>query len=95
MSWIVIIRPRAEADLLDARQWYDAQRDGLGNEFLDEVKRAIILLEKKADQRPLYYQDFRRLLTRRFPYKFFYRIEGSRVIVFRVLHVRRDHSRWL
>ena len=79
----------------EARQWYEAQRAGLGGQFLDEVKRAILILEGQPDRRPLYYRNFRRLLTRRFPYKLFYRIEGDHVIVFRVLHARRDHRQWV
>jgi plasmid stabilization system protein ParE len=35
------------------------------------------------------------LMTRRFPYKIFYRVEGDRVIVFRILHAKRDHRRQL
>ena len=95
MKWLVIIRPRAEADLREARQWYEEQRAGLGDEFLDEVREAIISLEDQPARRPPYYRDFRRMLTRRFPYKLFYRIEDDRVIVFRVLHAKRDHRRWL
>ena len=95
MKWSVTIRPRAETDLRDAFQWYEAQRPGLGEEFLTEVKRAVSFLEEQPDRRPLYYREFRRLLTRRFPYKLFYRIDGDRVIVFRILHAKRDHRRWL
>jgi hypothetical protein len=35
------------------------------------------------------------LMVTRFTYKLFYRIDGSRVIVFRMLHVKRDHRRLL
>ncbi len=85
MSWRVIIRPNAEADAPEARQWYESQRTGLGDE----------LLEEHPERRPIYYRGFRRLLTRRFPYKLFYRLEGDRVIVFRILHAKRDHRRQL
>ena len=95
MSWQVIIRPTAEADIEEARQWYEQQRPGLGNEFLDEISRAIRILEEQPERRPIYYLGFRRLLIRRFPYKVFYRVEGARVIVFRVMHAKRDHQRWL
>jgi plasmid stabilization system protein ParE len=33
--------------------------------------------------------------VRRFPYKLFYRLEHERVIVFRILHARRDHPQFL
>jgi plasmid stabilization system protein ParE len=86
VSWRVIIRPNAEADLQDARLWYESQRTGLGDELLIEVRSAVQLLEKEPERRPIYYNGFRRLITRRFPYKIFYRVEGDRVIVFRILH---------
>jgi len=94
VSWRVIIRPKAEADLREARLWYENQRTGLGDEFFQEISRAIDLL-KENPERPIYYREFRRSLTRRFPYKLFYRVEGSRVIVFRILHAKRDHRQQL
>ena len=95
MNRRVIIRPNAEADLREAQAWYESQRAGLGDELLDEIRRAVSLLADDPERRPLYYRDFRRLLTRRFPYKLFYRVEGERVIVFRVLHAKRKHQREL
>lgn len=91
MSWLVIIRPQAELDSLKAQTWYDAQRRGLGDELRDEIRSMVRWLEQYPEQRPLYYRGFRRLLTRRFPYKLFYRIEEDRVIVFRILHNKQDH----
>lgn len=64
MKWAVIIRPSAETDLLEAQQWYEALRAGLGDEFLDEVKRAIMALAEQPERCPTYYRDFRWLLTR-------------------------------
>ncbi len=92
MNWRVIIRPNAEADIQEARAWYELQRAGLGDELLDEIRHAVGLLETDPERRSLYYRDFRRLLTRRFPYKLFYRVEGDRVIVFRILHAKRKHQ---
>ncbi len=93
MKWNVTLRPRAETDLHEAVRWYEARRAGLGEEFLAEVTRAINRLEQQPDRRPCYYRDFRRLITRRFPYKLFYRLEKDRVIVFRILHASRDHRK--
>ena len=95
MNWRVIIRPNAEADLRKAWSWYETQRAGLGDELLIEIGAAIHRLETDPEHRPFYYRDFRRLLTRRFPYKLFYRVESGRVIVFRILHAKREHRRQL
>lgn len=95
MNWVVIIRPNAEADLQKAWNWYESQRPGLGDELLIEVQAAIRRLESDPENRPFYYRDFRRLLTRRFPYKLFYRLDGGRVIIFRILHAKQEHGRQL
>jgi toxin ParE1/3/4 len=93
VKWRVIIRPRAEADLQEAWIWYESQRRGLGEELLAEISAAICLLEIDPERRPFYYRDFRRIITRRFPYKLFYRVEKDRVIIFRILHAKREHRR--
>ena len=88
MSWRVIIRPNAEADLREARLWDNSRRRGLGDDLLNEVEHAVCFLAEKPEQRPIYYNGFRRLITQRFPYKLFYRVEGDCVIVFRILHAK-------
>ena len=95
MNWPVIIRPNAEADLLAAWTWYESQRSGLGDELVIEIRAAVRRLESDPERRPFYYRDFRRLVARRFPYKLFYRLEGGRVIVFRILHAKQEHRRQL
>jgi hypothetical protein len=37
----MIIRPEAEADLANARNWYEQQRAGLGAEFLLCVEEVL------------------------------------------------------
>jgi len=95
VKWRVLIRSRAEADLREARRWYEEQRRGLGNEMVAAVRQAIRSLEEDPERRPYYYREFRRLLTRRFPYKVFYLVERDRVVVFRILHAKQDHPRRL
>jgi len=91
----VVIRPRAEQDIEEARNWYEKRQPNLGSSFLDEVSRAVRALEMDADRFPVYYRDFRRILLPRFPYKLFYLLDNERVVVFRVLHAKREHHRHL
>jgi plasmid stabilization system protein ParE len=95
VSWRVSIRPEAKADLQDARNWYEERCAGLGDEFLAAAAEALLRMETDPERFPLYYRGFRRVLTRRFPYKIFFRIEGEAVIVFRILHGAQDHPRTL
>ena len=93
MSWLVLVRAQAEQDLREARAWYERKVPGLGDEFLNEFATAMRRLELDPERERLYYRNFRRVLFRRFPYKIFYQIIGSRVVIFRVLHAKRDHAR--
>ncbi len=91
----IIVLPRAERDLENASQWYDKREPGLGHRLLIAADEAICVLEEDADRHHPYYRDLRRIVLSTFPYKYFYRIEGSRVIIFRFLHEKRDHPRHL
>lgn len=95
MNFRVSIRAAAHAGLRRAWQWYERQRPGLGDEFFLSVADALTCLEESPKQYPVYYREFRRLMTERFPYKIFFRINDDAVIVFRVLHAARDHTREL
>jgi plasmid stabilization system protein ParE len=95
MKWHVLVRPAGRTDLQEARNWYESKRAGLGDEFLLSVADAFARLEESPERFPIYYEGFRRIITGRFPYKVFYRIEGDDVIVFRVLHATQDHPRHL
>ena len=95
MKWRLVIQPRAEADLREARNWYESQRSGLGAEFLGEIDTTIQTLVRDPQRHPIYYRGFYRVLARRFPYKVFYRLEDDRIILFRILHARRDHPHLL
>ena len=95
MNRLVLVRPKAEGDLLGARDWYERERPGLGDEFLDEIAGAVRELEREPERVRLYYRNFRRVLLRRFPYKIFYQIIGKRVIIFRILHAKQSHEEGL
>lgn len=91
MSWLLLVRPEAGRDLAAARDWYDRQRAGLGDEFLDEIAVAMRTLEHEPERERFYHRNFRRMLLRRFPHKIFYQVIGRRVVVFRVLHAKQEH----
>jgi toxin ParE1/3/4 len=92
VNWNVTIRPKAKADLRRAHDWYEEHRAGLGDEFLADHAEALLRLEADPARFPVYYRDFRRVLTHRFPYKIFFRIIGNDIIIFRILHGAQEHS---
>ena len=77
-------------DDLDAgRRFYEKQRAGLGEYFLDSLFSDIdsLLLYAGIHQKVFGYS---RTLSRRFPYAIYYRVEGEEVQVWRILDCRQN-----
>jgi plasmid stabilization system protein ParE len=94
MSLELIIRPEAEADALEAYRWYSDQLPGLGDEFLAEIDRALETIHAHPQATRKLHREFRRVLTRRFPYAVFYAVQADRIVVFAILHTARDPRLW-
>jgi toxin ParE1/3/4 len=94
MSLELVIRPEAEADALEAYRWYGEQLPGLGDDFLTEIDRALENIRTNPEAHRKLHREFRRVLTRRFPYAVFYAVRGDRIVVFAMLHTARDPRLW-
>lgn len=90
MKRIVRLRADAESDLRAAMDWYDDQRDGLGDELLADVDATPADVAERPASFPLVAAPFRRALLRRFPYAIYFRETADAVHVFAVFHARRD-----
>jgi plasmid stabilization system protein ParE len=84
----------AARDVTSARDWYDAQRPGLGAEFVAAVATALDLIGRLPEAAPVVIKDVRRLLLARFPYALYYRLTEEVIEVRACLHTRRDPRRW-
>ena len=94
MSLELILRSEAEADALEAYRWYSEQVPGLGDDFLAEVDRAIEAIRANPESNRKIHREFRRALTRRFPYAIYYALRDGRIVVFAILHTARDPRLW-
>jgi plasmid stabilization system protein ParE len=79
----------ATDDLYDGYRFYERQTPGLGTHYFKALFSDIDSLENHAGIHPIHF-GFHRLLSKRFPYAVFYKIEGTLVIVKRILDTRRD-----
>lgn len=89
-----VVRAAAAADVEEAWQWYEARREGLGDEFLQVVGAAIESIHAHPESAPLVHRDIRRQLLRRFPYGLFYRLIEGRVVVVACFHAKRHPRAW-
>jgi len=84
----------ASRELDDAIKYYNAEREGLGDEFLEEVNHAIkgIALFPEA-WHPLSPRT-RRCRLRRFTYGLIYQIRQDELLIIAVAHLHRKPGYW-
>ena len=68
MSFVVRKVPLAEQDALEAAIWYEERQLGLGDEFLNEVDRAVETLSESALLHQIRFADVRRAPIHRFKF---------------------------
>lgn len=77
-------------DLRKGWRFYERKQAGLGDYFQESLFSDIDLLERNAGVHRRVF-GFHRLLSRRFPYAIYYRVEGEdTIVVWRILDMRQD-----
>ena len=90
----LLVRPAAAADIEEAYRWYERQRVGLGEEFLDALDATLKDIAAHPAAYAVIHREARRALLHRFPYGVFYRLHGETIIVVACMHGRRHPKRW-
>ncbi|MCF8040160.1 MAG: hypothetical protein K9K79_12670 [Desulfohalobiaceae bacterium] len=77
-------------DLFEGRMFYENQGEGLGEYFYDSLFSDIGSLTLYGGIHPKFF-GYHRMLSKRFPYAIYYKIEeGSVAVIWRVLDLRRN-----
>ncbi len=94
MAYRLKFSSRAVRESGEAREWYELQSPGLGDEFIAAMELQLIRLQ----QAPMLYAEVipgvRRALLPRFPYGLFYAVRENLVYVLAVLHDARNPQQW-
>jgi hypothetical protein len=89
----ICILTSARNDLADGRDFYDRQAEGVGDYFLDSLFSDIDSLALHAGVHRKVF-GFHRLLSNRFPWAIYYRLDGQdTVVVYRGLDCRQDPAK--
>jgi plasmid stabilization system protein ParE len=92
----MILEPEARDELLAAADWYEDQRRGLGDEFLD----AIDAMVERIAAAPLSFpvdpldQRARRALVTRFPFAIVFLVVDEDVRIVAFAHAKRLPDYW-
>ena len=82
----------ANADLLAGFTFYERQSTGVGSYFLETLFSDIESLRLYSGIHRRVF-GYHRLLSRRFPYAIYYKVDGDEIFIWRVLDCRRN-PRW-
>ena len=85
----VRILDEAEQDLIDGSRFYEARDRDLGDYFLDSLFSDIGSLALYAGIHPVHW-GYHRLLSKRFPFAIYYKVEGETANVWAVLDCRQN-----
>jgi plasmid stabilization system protein ParE len=94
MTRRILFRPEAEAELIEAADWYESRGRGLGAEFLRAFDAAISFIERHPLAYPVVFAGVRRAVLRKFPYSVVYAVSDDNILIIACIHGRRDPKRW-
>lgn len=90
-----IFHPQAEQELEEALAWYDGLSRKLGNQFLDEVEKALDRIIAFPQAWAKLSAGARRCRLQKFPYGIVYRIAPNEIQVIAVMHLHREPDYWI
>ncbi len=93
-SFKLLINPFAELDLQLAKEWYNLQKEELGNEFIQEITTTLTRIKLNPKQFPKIRRDIRKAIVNRFPFGIFFVVHSNTINVFAVFHNSRNPIKW-
>jgi plasmid stabilization system protein ParE len=87
--------PGARVELNEAVDYYEERREGLGQEFFDEVLATIQQILDFPNTWPVHSKNTRSCLTSRFSHRIIYQPKRGQVRIIAVAHQRRRPGYWI
>jgi toxin ParE1/3/4 len=91
-----LLHPAAETEYREAVEYYDNQREGLGDLLVDQLEDSIEKICRNPETWPKWpkSQSIRRFRLEKFPYSIVYKYKNDFVTVFAIMHLNRKPNYW-
>jgi plasmid stabilization system protein ParE len=86
----VVFHPGAEEEFIEAILWYGNQQKGLEIDFIRCIDDAIQKIKRNPSLYPTEFENYRKKVVRRFPFKIIYEIIDDHIYILAVFHSRRN-----
>lgn len=85
----------AESELQKATIYFETKREGLGQRFLEEIRRGGLHLASFPESAPEIGPGIRKYVIRKFRFSLIYSVEDDGLLVLAVAHNRRHPEYWV
>lgn len=94
MNYSLDFLPGVEDEIIDASQWYENKKEGLGLDFLLSVEAVLHSIKRNPLAFQKVFSTARRAITKRFPYGIFFVLEKETITVIAVSSFHRHPAIW-
>jgi plasmid stabilization system protein ParE len=94
MTRKLVFMPAARLEVIEAQDWYEKERAGLGAEFRAEIDYQVARIAANPLHFPRMLADVHRAKLRRFPYGLFFRPSDETIFVIACFHSSRNPAVW-
>jgi plasmid stabilization system protein ParE len=86
--------PEARDDIDAAYVHFESRQPGLGDRFVDELKRVVGLIESNPHLYGVVFDRVRAAMLRRFPYVIYYQEQTGQLLIVAVRHGHDNPAVW-
>jgi toxin ParE1/3/4 len=94
MTRRLVLREKAILDLQQAAASYEAQRAGLGRDFVAQISTALDRLVESPESFAVVHRNAREAPVRRFSYRLYYQLNDAEIRVIAICHHARSPKVW-
>ncbi len=94
VKYILLLSDEAKKDVLEIADWYESARIGLGDAFILSLEASFAQITRNPKIFQLHELGVRFAFTKRFPYRIIFEIDGDIIVVYAILHMKRNPTIW-
>ena len=95
MNSSIRITEEAREDIDEAVEWYDEQKSGLGDLFLQRLNESFSAIQQNPASFKRVYRQLRQSALKKFPYVVLYKVENNIILIYCVFHTSKDPKKKL
>lgn len=88
----VIVLPKAQKEFQTAYDWYEEQKDGLGDKFILEIELSLSLIQKNPNHYPTKNNPLKEFVVKKYPFIITYKVNFSskEILIASIFHAKRN-----